>query len=297
MAFNPLMIRLTAEILAKLPAAPSVVELGNQTFRPAGGIVAEVAAYLRNERPGWDGSKLLEIARRSGSALDGSSADYMSAIGYGTYSCIDVNDRYSALQMDLNYALSEKYGFREEFDLVTNNGTGEHVFDQASAFKNIHALTRVNGLMLHVLPFHNYTNHGFYNFQPVLFHDLSYANNYRIMRISLANSDGAEVAFVGGEQLRTTRDVKRFPQEAALERTIAWPGLLELKSRTLKRGTRPLAKAIRSLSIGRANVLVVAVLQKTVAGEFCYPMQGMYSGGNISSESIAEAYSGNAKVS
>lgn len=145
--------------------------------------------------------------------------------------------------------------------------------------------------MVHVLPFHNYTNHGFYNFQPVLFHDLAQANHYNILRMSLANSDGNEIAFVGETPVRFTRPIKTYPRDAILDRAIAWPGLGELKSRTLKRGMRPIAKAIRSLSLGRANVLVVAVLQKTRPDAFRYPMQGMYAGANISSESIATSYS------
>ncbi len=290
MAFNPLMIRLAAEITLSLPATATVAELGNQTFRPVRGLLPEIAAFLKKERPQWNGADLLAIDGREGKALEESSADYMKAIGYGKYTCIDVNDRYGALQMDLNYVLSEKYGFRDEFDLVTNNGTGEHVFDQASVFRNVHALARVNGLMVHVLPFHNYTNHGFYNFQPVLFHDLAEANHYKILRISLANSDGNEIAFLGYEPARFTRAVKTYPRDAILDRTIAWPGLRELKSRTIKRGMRPIAKAIRALSIGRANILVAAVLQKTRDGAFRYPMQGMYAGANISSDTIASDY-------
>ena len=45
MAFNPLMIRLTAEIVPKLPPLATVVELGNQTFKPSRNILTEVAAF------------------------------------------------------------------------------------------------------------------------------------------------------------------------------------------------------------------------------------------------------------
>lgn len=291
MAFNPLMIRLAAEIVPKLPPLATVAELGNQTFRPSRNILSEVAAFMKQQCPSWSDGDLMAINERTGVALEESSADYMKSLGYGSYTCIDVNQRYGALQMDLNYLLAEKYQFRDEFDLVTNNGTGEHVFDQASVFRNIHALTRTGGVMVHVLPFHNYTNHGFYNFQPVLFHDLAEANQYKILRVSLAHRGGKEIAFAGEDMASTTRAVKTYALNGILDRTIAWPGFRELKSRTIRRSMSPIAKAMRSLSSRRANMLVVAVLQKTRSDAFRIPMQGMYAGANISSEKIATDYS------
>jgi SAM-dependent methyltransferase len=290
MAFNSLMIRLTAEVMPMLPSSAKVVELGNQRFRPRHGIMAEVAAYLKRECPSWSDDDLMAINERTGESLEESTADYMKSIGYGGHTCIDVNQRFGALQMDLNYSLADKYGFDEEFDLVTNNGTGEHIFDQASVFRNVHALTRTGGVMIHVLPFHNYVNHGFYNVQPILFHDLAQANQYKILRISLADKDGKEIAFGAEETISTTRTVKTYPLNAVLDRTIAWPGLHDLKSRTIKRSMRPIAKAMRSLSSDSANVLIVAVLQKTRDDAFRIPMQGMYAGANISSETIATDY-------
>lgn len=292
MAFNPLMTRLVAETIPSLPPLATVAELGNQTFRPGRSMLTEVAAFMKQQRPEWSDRELIAISQRTGDAFEQSSADFMKSIGYGSYTCIDVNQRYGALQMDLNYSLADKYHYRDEFDLVTNNGTGEHIFDQASVFRNIHALTRVGGLMVHVLPFHNYINHGFYNFQPILFHDLAQANQYKILRLSLASRSGKETAFAGDDMVSTTRAVKTYPLNAILERTIAWPGFGDLKSRTLKRSMSPIAKAMRSLTTNRANILVVAILQKTGAGEFRYPMQGMYAGANISSEAIATDYAG-----
>ena len=80
--------------------------------------------------------------------------------------------------MDLNRNFSRDYNFDDQFDLVTNNGTGEHVFDQKIVFENMHNLTKVGGIMLNILPFSLSINHGFFNFQPVLFRDLAYANDY-----------------------------------------------------------------------------------------------------------------------
>ena len=91
---------------------------------------------------------------------------------------------------------------------------------------------------------------------------------------------------------RTTREIKTYPLDAILDRTIPWPGLQELKkSRSMSRGVKPIAKAMRSLTLRRANILLVAVLQKKGSDAFRNPIQGMYGGENISSETIAAQYS------
>ena len=45
--------------------------------------------------------------------------------------------------------------------------------------------------MLHVLPFFNYLNHGFFNYNPILFHDLAGANGYEICRLTIATNRGS----------------------------------------------------------------------------------------------------------
>lgn len=287
MAFNSLMIRLAAEALALTPAKPSVVELGNQTFKPRGGIMREVEAYLAKTSSAFDAGSLQRMSASKSAVL---SAEYMKAIGYGSYACIDVNDRYGALQMDLNENLAQRYGYRDTFDVVTNNGTGEHVFDQASVFRNMHALAKPGGLFMHVLPFHNYTNHGFYCFQPGLFYDLAQANGYEINRLSVATAIGDEITFADKPVTQTTRPIKTYPLKAAMARTTAWPGWRDLNASHIRRARADLGSALRSLGLKRANLLVVAIIRKTADEAFRYPMQGMYAGANISSGEIASKY-------
>lgn len=64
-----------------------------------------------------------------------------------------MNDKFGSLVMDLNKDLVAEYNFRETYSLVTNNGTGEHAFNQDGIYRNAHQLTRVGGLMLHAMPF------------------------------------------------------------------------------------------------------------------------------------------------
>ncbi len=290
MAFNSLMIRLAAEVLALATPRPTVIDLGNQTFKPRGRILQEVENYLSSSSGTFNAAELHRLSDRNGNRDSLLASDYLKAIGYGSYTCIDVNERYGALQMDLNENLEQRYGYKDSFDVVANNGTGEHVFDQASVFRNMHALAKPGGLLMHILPFHNYTNHGFYCFQPGLFYDIAQANGYEILRLSVATAIGDEITFADKPLGRTTRPLKIYPLKAALARTTAWPGWRDLNGAHIKRARADLGSALRTLGFKRANLLVVAIMRKTADAPFRYPMQGMYAGANISSGEIADKY-------
>ncbi len=96
-------------------------------------------------------------------------------LGPHSYAAIDlhgIDDR--AHKLDLN----EPINLDQQFDIVCNFGTAEHVFNVYQVFKTVHDLTKENGWMLHGLPFQGWIDHGFYNFQPTFFFDLCEANGY-----------------------------------------------------------------------------------------------------------------------
>lgn len=292
MAFHSLMMQLVADLCPLLPKAPSVVELGNQTFKPGAGDIERVAGMLTSQLSPFDAALLKDIEARSGDGLSASTADYYRALGFASYRTIDVNARYNSLLMDLNRDLAEHYGFRETFDLVTNNGTGEHVFNQSAVFANTHALCEVGGVMLHVLPFFNYLNHGFFNFNPILFHDLAAANRYQVCRLSIANNHGLEI----GDRLQPDGGSPALSR-AHLQERCAVDGstrgsLLHLLGigTARKRGHRPLSTALRRVMTQGPNVSVVAALRKTIDQPFQFPIQGMYSGANIADPELREVY-------
>ncbi len=101
-------------------------------------------------------------------------------LGCDIYACIDLDGAHGALAFNLNHSLKRKYGYKEQFQMVTNFGTAEHVFNQYSLFENIHELCAPNGIMVHGLPIGGYRSHGFFNYQPTLFGYLALANNYRL---------------------------------------------------------------------------------------------------------------------
>lgn len=286
------MVRLAVELRPLLAGSPAVVELGNQTFKPhPGDLVRASSTVAASAEAGADAALLAEIDARRDAALAGSTADFYRALGFSSYTAIDVNAKFGSLVMDLNRDLAAHYGFRDTFDLVTNNGTGEHVFNQAAVFANAHALCKPDGLMLHVLPFVNFLNHGFFSYNPILFHDLAAANEYEVCRLSVASGRGREIgdqpASAGGEVLSRTELQERCAVDGSPRGSI--DHLLGI-GRSHKRGRRPLSRALRSVMSAGPNVCVVAALRRTSDAPFQFPIQGMYSGSNIDDPGLRQSY-------
>ena len=68
-------------------------------------------------------------------------------LGATEYDCIDLNEEHGAIKHDLNYPLEEVslYG---KYDLVTDHGSCEHVFNIAEAYRTMHRLCKVGGLIV-----------------------------------------------------------------------------------------------------------------------------------------------------
>jgi len=113
-------------------------------------------------------------------------------LGIKDYESIDSNGDFGAHVFDLNKDIRKTYKYKEQFDLVTNFGTTEHVFDQHMCFKNIHNLTKSGGYMLHGVPLATLDkniNHCFYCINPPLYKDLAVANNYTLTSMWLQIND------------------------------------------------------------------------------------------------------------
>ena len=314
MSFTPLMMKLVASLLDRLPVNPTVVELGNQTFDPtiSGTLTKKddqmfplVLDYLDKRGFPYDRETLVRLMRMSTEEQKPHTATYFRALGFSRYVAIDVNAKYGSLVMDLNVDIASAYRFTEKYDLVTNNGTGEHLFNQYAVFKNMHDLTTTGGIMLFVLPFYNWLNHGFFNFNPILFVDLAAANQYEIVRLSLACPVGQEVQT---NLTPNSPDDMRFSWQPNLPRLslVEFQKRGSIKPWTLRNfvywlvrtavGANPrssmssLARVTEKLAERSPNVNVVAALRKTRDIVFTLPFQGMYSGNNIQSVEIRARY-------
>ena len=177
MAFNNIMQLATANIVNHLQSNPTVVEWGNQRFR-----------YTES----WV-DKCSQVSGKTIRKPVNNVWEYFEDLGFSDYLAIDINTELRSIAMDLNFILRNKYDYTEQFDLVTNNGTGEHIFDQRTVFENMHNLCKVGGIMLCVLPFAPWINHGFYNYHPALFRDIAAANGYEWGLLWLAQNTGKYV--------------------------------------------------------------------------------------------------------
>jgi len=93
------------------------------------------------------------------------------------YAAIDIDGSPLSVPLDLNYDAVPKSA-RGVYDLVTNFGTTEHVANQLNAFKIIHDLANVGGIMIHHLPTQGMSNHGLVNYNMKFFWMLARSNQY-----------------------------------------------------------------------------------------------------------------------
>lgn len=179
-----------------------VLDLGEQNLygNVQAGDVAEIARLLR-----LDDGRVAQVEAEAATltaavaptfAFDLAKLLYRVVFDCTTYRAIDLNGTATAWRHDLNLPLP----VTETFDVVTNFGTSEHVFDQAQLFRSIHALTRPGGLMLHAVPHQGGPDHGFYNYHPTFFHDLAAANGYRLVMLVLMSGGDK------GDRLDTLKD-------------------------------------------------------------------------------------------
>ncbi len=225
------------ELLTK--SRPTVCELGNQTLKNSKAR-AEVYHNLGIQAP-------QDLA---------TTRDWYLSLGFGQYLAIDVNTERDAVAMDLNQDIGKHYDFRQQFDLVTNNGTGEHVFNQYMVFRNAHNLCVTGGFMIHVLPFYRWVDHGFFNYNPNLFPCLANQNHYELRELWIASSD---------TQYLHKLDVKN------LGRNKGWRSKLNLDA-------------------WESDPMVAAVFRKVHDRPFEIPIQHLYGGDNISDDAIAHRY-------
>ena len=89
-----------------------------------------------------------------------------------------------SLVHDLNMPIAREY--TNNYDLVFEVGTIEHVFDMKSVFSNIVSMLKVGGTVFHCSPL-SPINHGFYNFSPTIFHDVYRCNGFTDFHFFIVN--------------------------------------------------------------------------------------------------------------
>lgn len=321
MTFNPLMAKVIYRNLKYLPDEPSVIELGNQRLTVSSEILDQILQSKNYDYRHVNIDKIKSFKEMSPEEMIDKTGEFYESLGFKEYNAIDLNSNFQSMVMDLNADLSDKYGFNKTFDVVTNNGTGEHLFNQYQVFKNIHNLTKVEGLMIHVLPFVNWLNHGFFNFHPILFFDLAATNHYEILEMSFATRDGTEVCVEVAEEGQiyksdlnlnmgspTSNKIKfrsLLPQNLKVPLYKIYSKLINLIERNLikkisiseaviniksKNSRHKLNIAIDRLNQKHLNINIVTVMRKKKLENFKTPIQGKYSGENLETLELKKLY-------
>lgn len=185
------------------------------------GILREVAALVKSlplPRP-FDVCELGDQMMSGGKTPTPAKVFYQS-IGCRRYEAIDANGR-GTITGDLNrpFRIGGPLQFDlPRFDLVTDFGTGEHIFDQAQVWRTVHDLTRVGGLIAFDRPGQGYRGHGFYRTDPCLFRDIADTNGYRLVYLVIAETPRGEL--VRGVFQRQTDLPFRVPQQGRYRATL-----------------------------------------------------------------------------
>jgi hypothetical protein len=149
---------------------------------------------------------------------------------------IDLSGSPAAMRFDLNQPVP----LQKNYDVIMNLGTAEHVFNVYQFFKTVHELCAPEGLMLHLMPFNGWFDHGFYNFQSTFYFDLALANNYSMHLLAYTELNPPKIKFCSRRE-----DIIQLAQAGGVG----------------------------------VNALLYAVLRKSkVAAPFQVPMQGYYAG-------------------
>lgn len=107
------------------------------------------------------------------------------------YVSLDIVTGRRAERFDLNrHALAASA--RNRFDMVLNFGTTEHVLNQFNSFRVMHEACRPGGYLFSQVPSTGFINHGYFNYNALLFEDLAAANGYEIEGLWFAGPGAKE---------------------------------------------------------------------------------------------------------
>lgn len=184
MAIASLMVKWFAHLYGKgvLPNGGDLLELGPQDVFTPPYVIGSIAHQCMG--PVEASRRLLALFPENGRELD--QRQLYRLFGIENYSSIDLNDPRADWSFDLNQPVS----LPRQFDLVTNFGTGEHVFNIGQLFRNIDGFLRDGGVALHVLPAFLDPEHGYYNIHPRLYFDLARSNQYKVEDFAYVDNFG-----------------------------------------------------------------------------------------------------------
>ncbi|ADU00728.1 class I SAM-dependent methyltransferase [Mycolicibacterium gilvum] len=147
-------------------------------------------------------------------AVTGGAPDCLANYRWGDYAdnylreCLGVTDltvidasEYEGADTihDMNQPIPDT--LRDQFDVVIDCGSLEHIFNVPVALKNLAAMVKVGGTIFITTPANNLMGHGFYQFSPeLMFRVFSEENGFELRRVALV-----EAAFPSVELTRNNK--------------------------------------------------------------------------------------------
>ncbi|HEX9461010.1 MAG TPA: hypothetical protein VGB82_00300 [Alphaproteobacteria bacterium] len=133
-------------------------------------------------------ARAVEAERAPGHQFALARMIYKAVFNYRSYTAVDLGDE-EHLAERVRQDLNQPFDLGRRFDLCINNGTSEHIFNQANFYKAVHDHTSTGGIMVHWTPGIGWLDHGLFNVQPGFFADLARANGYEIPFGCLATAE------------------------------------------------------------------------------------------------------------
>ncbi len=105
-----------------------------------------------------------------------------------SFKIIDITDQEKAdFIHNLNFEITQKH-LLNQFDLVIDPGTSEHIFNQSQNLSNIFKLLKNDGMYFFSLPSNGWIEHGFRQYSPTYFYDMCEGNRGKLLIGSLGLS-------------------------------------------------------------------------------------------------------------
>jgi hypothetical protein len=184
MAIGPTHIEWLSHLALRSALAPdaAVLDLGPQDIQIDRASLHRVACrHLTPERA--DAAMRAIFSGSTAPQPDAQKAFY-GIFGATSYRSVDLCDPRATFAADLNQPLPDL----GRYDLITNFGTTEHVFNIGTTFASIHRLLKVGGVQVHAVPGYAYIDHGYYNVHPSAYLDMARMNNYDVVDFSYVDN-------------------------------------------------------------------------------------------------------------
>lgn len=140
--------------------------------------------------------------------------EFYEELGCSRYVSIDGNGR-GTVTADLNRPLPPGLG---TFDLVTDFGTGEHVFNQYQVFKTLHDLCRRGGWIVFDRPTQGYPVHCYWLANECVWNDVAVANGYEVQSLSRSVTSRGEL--IRGVLRKISGKKFRIPQQGRYKKLL-----------------------------------------------------------------------------